>query len=182
MKKSKKTNVLAILIVLLLVLAVAYAAFNQTLIISGTATAQGSWDIHFENASITPAAATKSGNTVVIGKVSDASKVNDKLTVTAQLDYPGDKATVSVDIANDGSVDAELTGFKVEGTGFTQSENVYTNGVIKVTVPTMTDGEELASEGTKTFTFDIEWDSTKTDTNVTQEAEFTITFDYEQAV
>ena len=44
MKKSKKTNVLAILIVLLLVLAVAYAAFNQTLIISGTATAHGSWD------------------------------------------------------------------------------------------------------------------------------------------
>ena len=177
MKKSKKTNVLAILIVLLLVLAVAYAAFNQTLIISGTATAHGSWDIHFENASITP----EDGNTAVIGKTEGAS-VNDKLTVTASLSYPGDKATVSVDIANDGSVDAKLTEFLVEGTGFTSNGNVYTNGVIKVTVPDMPTGEVLASEGTKTFTFDIEWDSTKTDTSVAQEAEFTITFDYEQSV
>lgn len=177
MKKSKKTNVLAILIVLLLVLAVAYAAFNQTLIISGTATAHGSWDIHFENASITP----EDGNTAVIGKTEGAS-VNDKLTVTASLSYPGDKATVSVDIANDGSVDAKLTKFLVEGTGFSSDGNVYTNGVIKVTVPAMPTGELLASEGTKTFTFDIEWDSTKTDTSVAQEAEFTITFDYEQSV
>lgn len=177
MKKSKKTNVLAILIVLLLVLAVAYAAFNQTLIISGTATAHGSWDIHFENASITP----EDGNTAVIGKTEGAS-VNDKLTVTASLSYPGDKATVSVDIANDGSVDAKLTKFLVEGTGFSSDGNVYTNGVIKVTVPAMLTGELLASEGTKTFTFDIEWDSTKTDTSVAQEAEFTITFDYEQSV
>lgn len=177
MKKSKKTNVLAILIVLLLVLAVAYAAFNQTLTISGTATAQGSWDIHFENASIT----TKDGNSAVIGKTEGAT-VNDKLTVVAKLSHPGDKATVSVDIANDGSVDAKLTKFLVEGEGFTQEGNVYTNDVIKVTVPAMTTGEVLASEGTKTFTFDIEWDSNKTDTSVAQEAEFTITFDYEQSV
>ena len=181
MKKSKKTNVLAILIVLLLVLAVAYAAFNQTLIISGTATAHGSWDIHFENASITP----EDGNTAVIGKTEGAS-VNDKLTVTASLSYPGDKATVSVDIANDGSVDAKLTKFLVEGTGFSSNGNVYTNGVIKVTVPTMnaeeTTGELLTPGTPKKFAFDIEWDSNQTNTQVSQEAEFTITFDYKQAV
>lgn len=177
MKKSKKTNVLAILIVFLLVLAVAYAAFNQTLTITGTATAQGNWDIHFENESIT----TKTGNSVTIGKT-EGSTVNDKLTVAAKLDYPGDKSTVSVDIANDGSVDAKLTAFTVTGDGFTQSGNVYTNGVIKITVPTMATGEMLASNGTKTFTFDIEWDSNETDTSVSQEAKFTITFDYEQAV
>ena len=178
MKKSKKTNVLAILIVFLLVLAVAYAAFNQTLTITGTATAQGSWDIHFENESIT----TKTGNSVTIGKT-EGSTVNDKLTVAAKLDYPGDKSTVSVDIANDGSVDAKLTAFTVTGDGFTQSGNVYTNEVIKVTVPAIAENEVLAAtSGKKTFTFDIEWDSTKTDTSVSKQAEFTITFDYVQAV
>ena len=178
MKKSKKTNVLAILIVFLLVLAVAYAAFNQTLTITGTATAQGNWDIHFENESIT----TKTGNSVTIGKT-EGSTVNDKLTVAAKLSHPGDKATVSVDIVNKGSVDAKLTKFTVAGEGFTQSGNVYTNGVIKITVPTIAENEVLtATTGTKTFAFDIEWDSNKTDTTVAQQAEFTITFDYVQAV
>ena len=126
-------------------------------------------------------AAAKAGNSVTIEKT-EGSNVDDKLTVKASLSHPGDKATVSVDIVNAGSVDARLTEFKLEGTDFTQSGNVYTNGVIKVTVPAMPTGELLASEGTKTFTFDIEWDSTKTDTSVAQEAEFTITFDYEQSV
>lgn len=54
MKKTKKNYLIIALIVILLTLAVGYAAFSGTLTISGTATANGTWDIHFANASVTP--------------------------------------------------------------------------------------------------------------------------------
>jgi len=47
MKKTKRNNVLIVLVVLLLALAVGYAAFQQVLTISGTATAAGNWDVKF---------------------------------------------------------------------------------------------------------------------------------------
>lgn len=178
MKKTKKNYLIIALIVILLTLAVGYAAFSGTLTISGTATANGTWDIHFANASVTP----EEGNTATINTEGES----DTLTVSVNLAYPGDGATVSVDIVNEGSVDAKLTGFTVKGTGdtsFTNSGNEYKDDAIKVTVPNMTTGEVVAgSDGVCHFKFDVEWDQDVTEVaEGGQTATFEITFDYEQS-
>lgn len=189
MKKTKKNYVIIALVVILLALAVGYAAFGGTLQITGTATANGTWNVHFANATITPNESSNSGNTVTLSKTATD---NDTLTVTVALGYPGDGATVAVDILNEGTVDARLTEFKVEGTGFdagtvSGSNTVYQNGAIKVTVPTMnadeTTGEVVAkANGKCSVAFDVEWDEdVDTVADGGQTATFTITFKYTQS-
>lgn len=178
MKKTKKNYLIIALVIILLVLAVGYAAFSGTLTITGTATANGTWDVHFANASVTPT----EGNTATI----NTTGASDTLTVSVNLAYPGDGATVAVDIVNEGTIDAKLTGFTVTGTGstsFSQSENVYQDDAIKVTVPEMTTGEVVAgTDGVCHFKFDVEWDETVTEVDEGgQTATFEITFDYEQS-
>ena len=58
MKKSNKRNknlVIILLTILLLALAVGYAAFSDVLTISGTANAKGTFNLEFQNAEIVTA-------------------------------------------------------------------------------------------------------------------------------
>ena len=180
MKKSKKNFVAITLIVLLLVLAVGYAAFSQTLPISGTANASGNWDIKFVDGSETITNSIVEGTTTNTAEVSGDGKSMD---VTVNLATPGDGANITVDITNAGNVDAVIKSFKVEGADFSTSDNLtYKNGPILVKVPTVATGDELLAGATKTFTFSVEWDSTETDSLGPdgKTADFTITFEYEQ--
>ena len=52
MKKSKKGYVIIALIVILIAIAVGYAAFSDTLTISGTATGAGTWSVVFTEAQL----------------------------------------------------------------------------------------------------------------------------------
>lgn len=181
MKKSNKKNYVAIvLIVLLLALAVGYAAFSQTLTITGTATAKaGTWDVKFTDATAT--------NSIVSGTAENSATFTDnKVTVTVNLATPGDGATVTATIKNNGSVGAKLTGFNVTGLTATADETVYKTGAIKLTLPTVTaDGTDVIAAGnSKTFTFTVEWDSSVSEATVGttgQTATFDITFTYDQA-
>ena len=180
MKKTKKNFVAIVLIVLLLALAVGYAAFSQTLPISGTANASGNWDIKFvaDSETIT--------NSIVEGTAANTAEVagdGKSMTVTVNLATPGDGANITVDITNAGNVDAVVKDFTVTGDSFSESAtNTYKNGPILVKVPTVADGDELAAGETKTFTFSVEWDSNETASLGPdgKTATFTITFDYEQ--
>lgn len=180
MKKSKKNYVAIVLIVLLLALAVGYAAFSQTLTISGTANASGSWDVKFVEGSESITNSIVQDTTANEAKVATGGKT---MTVTANLAMPGDGANVKVDITNAGTLDAKIKSFTVTGDGFAATENdanVYQNGAVLVKVPTVATGDELASGATKTFEFSVEWDSTVTSLTDAQTAIFTITFEYEQ--
>ena len=181
MKKSKKNYIAIVLIVLLLALAVGYAAFSSQLTISGTANAKaGTWDVKFTNASAT--------SSIVANTTANSANVNStdatKVDVVVNLATPGDGSTVTATITNNGTVDAKLKDFNVEGLTKV-SETVYQTGAIKVTVPTVTkNGTDVIAKGaSKTFTFLVEWDSGVTEEIVGtsgQTANFTITFDYEQ--
>lgn len=182
MKKSKKKNYIAIvLIVLLLALAVGYAAFSQTLTITGNATAKaGTWDVKFTNASATAS--------IVDGTAANSAVVtNDQtVTVTVNLATPGDGSNVTATIKNNGTVDAKLTGFNVSSANLTKvSDTVYQTDAIKLTLPTVTaDGTDVIAAGSsKTFTFSVEWDSSVDEATVGagQTASFDITFTYQQA-
>ena len=182
MKKSKKNYVAIVLIVLLLALAVGYAAFSSQLTISGTAKANGKWDVKFKANS---ASATQS---IVTGTATNTAVINSdgtEMTVTVNLATPGDGSNISVVVENTGSLDAKLTRFNVSG-DLTQvdTSNVYQKSAIKLTVPDMTEGEVLTKGTSKTFTFSVEWDEnvkTLTDTTNGESATFTITFDYDQS-
>ena len=182
MKKSKKNYVAIVLVVLLVAMAVGYAAFSGSISISGTANASGKWDVKFTNADIT--------DSIVTGTTENTATVQgegESIDVSVNLATPGDGATITAKIANEGDYDAKLTGFSVVGDGFAETSTgsgVWKKGAILVKVPEVeTDGSDVisAETGTKTFTFTVEWDSTVTElAGDAETANFTITFNYEQ--
>lgn len=178
MKKSKKNYVAIVLVVLLLALAVGYAAFSQTLTISGTAGATGKWDVKFTNA--TASASIVKGTQANTATLSEDGK---SITVKVNLATQGDGSNITATITNGGTVDAKLKEFLVSG-DLTQdgtNTNVYQNGAIKLTVPTLSEEDVVIKAGeSKTFTFSVEWDDTKTLSADTETATFDITFDYVQ--
>lgn len=175
MKKSKKSNIVIVLVVLLLALAVGYAAFSTELKITGTATTRtGNWDVKFTSAEITQSEVAGSSDTNKAEPSPDGKVVN----VTAFLQAPGDGANVTATITNNGNLDAVLQDFTVSG--MTKNGNVYTDGDIIVTVPTVNaDNGNIPAKSTGEFKFSIEWneDATKIET---KEASFDITFTYVQ--
>lgn len=177
MKKSKKNYVAIVLIVLLLALAVGYAAFNQALPISGTANANANWDVKFVKGSEDITDSIVDGTTANTAVVAEDGK---SMTVTVNLATPGDGSNISVDITNAGDLPAEIERFTVTGDGFTGSGNTYTNSPIQVKVPTVTTGDTLAPDETKTFEFSVEWDSSVQE-SMSKTATFTITFNYKQS-
>ena len=178
MKKSKKNFVAIVLIVLLLALAVGYAAFSETLTISGTASTQtGNWDVKFISANATASVVTGTTPANTATLAADGKSV----TVSVALAAPGDGSNITAVIKNDGKIDAKLTGFTVTGdlTETSSGSHVYTSNAIKMTVPAVTTNEVLAAGAQKTFTFAVEWDENVAASTV-QTASFTITFTYEQ--
>lgn len=179
MKKSKKNYLLVALVVILLALAVGYAAFSQQLQITGTATAIGEWNIHFANETMTPA--QDENNTVSL------SDNNHKMAVAVSLAKPGDSRTVTVDVVNEGSVDATLTNFVITAEDGSSQKlsaaegGVYTSGAIKMTLQQLTTDTDLeAKTGKTTYTMKFEWPDSYNLENVNDTANFTITFDYSQ--
>lgn len=49
-KKTNKNLIIIVLSVLLIALGIAYAVFSDTLMITGTASARGTFDLEFQNA------------------------------------------------------------------------------------------------------------------------------------
>jgi hypothetical protein len=120
MKENRSLKLLAIvaIVVATVSLSVAYAAFSQTLNITGTATVKGGqWNIHYNTTSAT---ATPSGQ---------ASNVTDSFSTTstdfafsANLVKPGDSIVYTVKIVNEGQIPAKLD-------SITQSSSVSTEGL-----------------------------------------------------
>ena len=164
MKKSRKRNAIVLaLIVLLIATAIGYAAFASTLNITGSATANGNWDVHFANASISK---NDTDNSVSITNGGTVATTGDALAVSVTLTYPGDTATVTVDVVNNSSCAANLTGFTVtaedDGTGATLSptSNTWTDGVLQMqlNVPNFTaNSTTIASGASQTYTMTFTW-------------------------
>lgn len=169
MKKSKKNYILIALVVLLLALAIGYAAFSANLNINGTANASGQWDVKFVSATVN----TEEHGTA---KITTTDKESDTINVEVDLAYPGDACTVTANIKNGGNVPAKLTKFELtDDTGAK-----YENPDIDVIIPTIaTDGSEVIAAGeTCPVTFGIKWNTDSEETEAT--AKFKISFTYEQ--
>lgn len=193
MKKSKKNRAIIVLIVLLLALAIGYAAFQTVLTVNGTATGDFEWNVHFtENTKFyevtnnAKGAAITDDNRakVVLGTASTTGQSHSQdVTATVTLKYPGDAVILETEILNESSQPAKLTGYSCTGAGdglaITQpSSSAITTG----TVGENTGDVLAANNGKCTAQFLVKWDpSAATFGDATNHQKtFTITFTYSQ--
>lgn len=174
-KKTNKRNVILILIVLVLVLGIAYAAFSDTLTISGTANAKGRFNVEFTSASLNNANSTgidKENSTAVISGDSNT------VTLTAKdFEDENSSAVFNVTVHNDSTTTARLNGITV-----TYNGSDVTDDIFEVT-NTLSAGSTIAVDGTANFTVTVKFKDGITAANVTElnsTASFNISLEYTQ--
>lgn len=157
MREKKERNIIiGLLCVAILVMSIGFAVLSTNLNINGAATVKAnSWDVHFENI------ANKS---VLGGAVVSTEPTIDSLFTTVNygltLNQPGDKYSFTVDVVNNGSIDARLHSISVDGV--TTEQSTY----VKYSVVGMTQDEVLAAGTSKTITITVEYDATVTAENL----------------
>ena len=169
MKKTSKKMLIVAVIVLLLALAIGYAAFSDTLKISGTANAKGTFDLKFIEGTLD----SHKGITADGSGVTISPDFNTATVKTLNLAYPGAGAQYTVKIQNVGTIPAKLKA--ITPVGLNDSD-------IKVTFPELTEGEKgevIQPSGTCTITFTVEWDKTSKLVGE-KEVEFSLQLEYEQ--
>lgn len=161
--KSKKTKTLMVaLVAALVVVTGAFALFSETLTINGTANTNGTYDIEFQTAVV--------GSTVACTPTATISGDKNTLTVdVADLDYPGAGTTISVTVANAGTIPAILNAVNLTGT--------TTDPDVTVDIQAVT-GVTLVAGATHTFDIVVEWDAAST--TGSKSITFGATLDYEQ--
>ena len=135
MEKQRKIKVLAVaaLIITILGLTVAFAALSQTLTINGAATLDAAkWGIKFENLS--------DGKTSGDATINDTAVIADDLVTINNIDVslstPGDSVTYTVDLVNEGTINAEI--YSIETPSLTEEQERYLNFTV-----TYDDGKEV---------------------------------------
>ncbi len=164
-KNGKRNYFIIVLFLIVALLAVGYALFAESLSITGTATATGTFDLEFLTATVT--SSSKAG-------MPTATISGDKNALTLAADTllePGANVLYTVEIKNVGSVDAELTGVTINGDN---------DSDIDVTInPTPTTGTTVASGATHTFTIEVKW--LPSSSTGGKSINYSVTLDYEQA-
>ena len=191
MESKHKNALIGALLAVVFVMAVGYAAFAQTLTISGTASIDSTWDVHFDGSKtegdgVIEVEAGLEGATAPNGGIISYTDSDHKASLSASLNQPGDKVTYTLTILNTGSIDAALHEpvLTVEGatagSGLTQSK-----GNIQFTVQGLAEGTSLPkTSGSTTVQVIAEYiDSAGGDTTsgTAQSATATITIDAYQA-
>lgn len=165
MKKSKKRNyAIIVLIVLLIAIAVGYAAFQSVLTITGNVSGSATWDVKFTDAKLLDSAGA------VDSSHGTVSKTDTAVTATVTLAYPGDAVNLQTVITNAGTLDAKLTTLNIDksllGNDITVTEATHTQGTV------LAAGQHCTSE------FVIQWIPSHNVTSVS--GKFTVTFTYDQ--
>ena len=183
-KKAKKYVSVLVLILLLLGVTVGFSALSTSLNITGTSKIKvATWDVHFENVEET----TGSVDATTAPTISTNNGVaGTKITYAVELTTPGDFYEFTVDVVNDGSVDAKLSALPTLS-GVSTAQEVYTNytfthanasdGAIAV-------GEVIKAGESKKFKVRVEFDSDISASDLpteNQEMELTVDMNYEQA-
>ena len=207
-KKDKKNYLAIALVIVMIVLAVGYASFTQTLTITGTVNGSATWNVHFVDAScgIVNTAGTETVLDASSASLSNANAAGGNTTLTVnltgdnKLNYPGDAKKVRATIKNDSSVPVKLTGFTVTTTNSSDAavtlasnsstassasnQNMWFDYVTlttsSATPGAATSGEVLEAGATCTYEFVIGWlpDSTLTTLDATK---YSITLNYMQS-
>ena len=164
MEKERRTKALVVVVLLIVVagLTVAFAALSATLNINGTAYLDAAkWGIKFENLS----SPTKIGSATTTGTAKiEESKSAEITGINVSLSTPGDKVTYTVDLVNEGTINAKID--NIEKTVLTSEQQRYLT--FKVTDrdgKEVSEGDILSKGETRNLTITIEFikDLTKED-------------------
>ena len=177
-KTNKKTFLIVVFFVLVLALGIGYAAFSNALTITGTANANGKFDLEFTSDCAlvsSQGVRTDGANPTGVSVSSD----KDTLTVTvADLSYPGAGAQFRAVIKNVGTVPAKVESVVPNNiTGDGHAIKITGLDAITTSHPT------LQPNGTCTVDFTVEWDktvATLTDTENGDSCSFELKINYTQ--
>lgn len=170
----KRKNIVLIVLALLIVgIAVAYAAFSQKLTINGTANIDSAWNVKITDI-------TLDSSSVGATEESTASYTDTSATFNVKLGKPGDKAVYKVTVANAGTVDAKLNSV----TDLTSINNADPTA-LTYTIDAVAN-DELAKRTnestptTKVYTVTVEWAAASTAVPETKTKTATIELNYVQ--
>ena len=164
MEKERRTKALVVVVLLIVVagLTVAFAALSTTLNINGTAYLDAAkWGIKFKNLSepVKVGTATTTGTAKI-----EETKSAEITGINVGLSTPGDKVTYTVDLVNEGTINAKID--NIEKTVLTSEQQKYLT--FKVTDKSgneVSEGDILSAGETRNLTITIEFikDLTKED-------------------
>ena len=135
MKRNKKQNIRLLALILILLLGIGFAALAANLKIDGTVNvSKTSWDVHFENVSITEGSVE--ANPAPTSNNTDTTE----MTYTINFTKPGDFFEFTTDIVNKGTIDAMVD---------VVSNNAYANvsSTTPITLPTYLTSTVTYSDG-----------------------------------
>ena len=166
MEDMHKSSLIMILLAVVFVMAIGYAAFSTTLNINGTAQITSSWDVHIEDIAV--------NNEILDGKNISASVGQNNLSATfqAELVSPGSGATYDVTIKNGGTLDAKL-----ESITFVDSDNE----AIVASYSGISQNDVIEAGRTQTFTITVKFNESYTYTPEVTTGSVTMNLTYVQA-
>ncbi len=181
MEARHKNMLIGVLLAVVLIMAVGYAAFATNLKINGTANISTRWDVHIK--SITPSATATS--TVVGGETSYTSagsikaEVKDNYTAEFQaiLLSPSESVTYTVVVENSGTIDAVLANDGITFSDTTMGQANPTDAIL-YTYSGIAPGDQLLSEAgnnTDEFTVTATYNPAITSQPTAEQLEKTVT-------
>ncbi|MCI9585074.1 MAG: hypothetical protein HFH45_00315 [Bacilli bacterium] len=165
MTQRKKNNIIiGSLCVVVLLMAVGYAAFSSILNIKGTSSISSNWKVLITNVD----------EKNIVGSATNAEEPSwEDLTATfkTNLVSPGDSIEYDITIENRGNLNATLDKITLSDSN---------NEAIKFTSSGLEEGSELNAGDSATLTVKVEYDNNVTSQPESTEGTFTVTLDYSQ--
>jgi hypothetical protein len=152
-KSSKGKKSIAVLLIAIIFISVGYAFLQSNLLINGNAKVKvPTWHIYFTNVQVT------SGSVTPIIEPTTSGKTTTTLTWEVNMDTPGQFYEFTVDIVNDGTIDAMMNSVPGNVMALTDEQKKYVDYSIKYS-----DGSEigqydkLAAGDTETIRVRVEY-------------------------
>ena len=138
---GKKKFYLSIIVGLLTSIGIGYSYLSSTLSINGNITvSKNSWDVHFENVVVNEGSANATS-------VPTLSNNNTKVVASVSLDVPGSFYEFTVDVVNNGSIDAMLS--NIVSTSLTEEQKKYLEYSVSYVDGVQFNNNDLLAAGSK---------------------------------
>ena len=163
--RKKRSIVLGTLVGIMLLMIVAYAAFNSQLRINGTSNITSNFAVKITGIT--------SGS--IIGGASNASDptyTDTTASFSTNLTSPGDSITYTITVENQGSIDATLTGIEV---------NTGNNDAIVFETSGIEEGDTLLQNETDELVVKVSYSESVTSQPEIATSNITVTLNYEQS-
>ena len=177
MEKERRTKALLLstLVVVVATLSIAFASLSRTLNINGIGKMDtATWDVRFEN--LREAKIVRDAIEVDEPKITDNGGVVENINV--KLTKPKDEISYTVDIVNDGTIDAEITMIKDIELTDVQKKVFEFKVTYTDTGEVLKDGDLLPKKTTKNITINIKFKDDITEFDLPTESQ-TINLSYQ---